>query len=70
MLDGRVPEALDWPPACRFEPRCPNRWIRCAQESPRVIDFGDGATVRCNLYDTDIADRPNASTSVTEEAPQ
>ncbi|MCL5102662.1 MAG: ABC transporter ATP-binding protein [Armatimonadetes bacterium] len=52
MLEGRVPEAADWPPACRFEPRCPHRWTRCAQEAPRVIDFGDGVTVRCNLYDT------------------
>jgi peptide/nickel transport system ATP-binding protein len=57
-LDGRVPEATNWPPACGFEPRCPYRWTRCASISPRNLDYGNGVTLRCNLYDTEVADRP------------
>lgn len=57
-LEGRVPEATDWPPACRFEPRCPYRWTRCGLVPPRNLDMGDGMTLRCNLYDTDVEDRP------------
>ncbi|MCL5103921.1 MAG: ABC transporter ATP-binding protein [Armatimonadetes bacterium] len=78
-LDGRVPEANDWPPACRFEPRCPYRWKRCACVEPRVIDASvacsrsndnEGTTVRCNLYDTEVEDRPDITTLTPGEVSQ
>ncbi|MHB9035462.1 MAG: ABC transporter ATP-binding protein [Armatimonadota bacterium] len=70
MLDGRVPEATHWPPACRFEPRCPYRWARCASTAPRTIDSGDGMALRCNLFDPDVEDRPCASKIETGEVSQ
>lgn len=54
VLEGRVPEAMNWPPACRFEPRCPHRWEKCAQSAPRKIPLDDGSTVRCHLFDPEV----------------
>jgi oligopeptide/dipeptide ABC transporter ATP-binding protein len=50
-LEGVVPEATNWPPACRFEPRCPRRWDTCAQVPPAVISTVPERSVRCHLYD-------------------
>ncbi|HZO88964.1 MAG TPA: ABC transporter ATP-binding protein [Chthonomonadaceae bacterium] len=58
-LQGTVPQATNWPPACRFEPRCPFRWQTCAQIAPRYLTTGPERAVRCHLYDPAIADRPN-----------
>ena len=33
-IAGEVPEATDWPPGCRFHPRCPEAVDRCRAESP------------------------------------
>ena len=30
VIPGRVPHPSRWPAGCRFEPRCPYRWDRCA----------------------------------------
>ena len=34
VIPGRVPHAAAWPEACRFQPRCPYAWARCATEAP------------------------------------
>jgi oligopeptide/dipeptide ABC transporter ATP-binding protein len=65
-LEGTVPEAEAWPPACRFEPRCPYRWATCATKPPRYLAV-DGRRVRCHLYDPQVADRP-AHGAAAEEA--
>ncbi len=62
-LEGTVPQATNWPPACRFEPRCPHHWSTCAAKQPLVISTADEHTVRCHLYDPAIEDRPTASIS-------
>src|SRR5258705_3081889 len=28
-IPGQVPAATDWPPGCRFHPRCPYAWDKC-----------------------------------------
>lgn len=67
-IEGRVPEASDWPEACRFEPRCPQGWERCGRVAPGSVQLEDGVRVRCNLYDAGVENRPTAST--VEEALQ
>jgi oligopeptide/dipeptide ABC transporter ATP-binding protein len=57
-LEGTVPLATDWPPACRFEPRCPYGWSTCATTAPRFLGTEADRAVRCHLYDPDVADRP------------
>jgi len=34
MIPGRVPHAADWPPGCRFHPRCPYARERCRNDAP------------------------------------
>ncbi len=37
VIRGTVPSPLDWPPACRFEPRCDYAFERCAREYPPLF---------------------------------
>jgi peptide/nickel transport system ATP-binding protein len=44
---GEVPNPLDPPPGCAFNPRCPYANDRCRVERPELITF-DGARVACH----------------------
>jgi oligopeptide/dipeptide ABC transporter ATP-binding protein len=57
-LEGVLPQATQWPAACRFEPRCPYRWESCRQMPPRMLEPTPGRAVRCHLYDPTIVERP------------
>jgi oligopeptide/dipeptide ABC transporter ATP-binding protein len=57
-LEGIVPQATKWPPACRFEPRCKYRFGPCATIPPKERPAGTDRPCRCHLYDPDIPDRP------------
>lgn len=70
IVQGRVPEPTDWPPACRFEPRCPYRWDTCASVAPRILESEEGMTVRCHLFDPDAEGRPEVPQFATGEGPQ
>jgi oligopeptide/dipeptide ABC transporter ATP-binding protein len=70
VIGGRVPEAVSWPPACRFEPRCPYRWTPCARITPREISFREGMTLRCHLLDPDIEGRLAVPITDVGEGPQ
>ncbi len=52
-IPGQVPAATRWPTGCRFHPRCPYAWDRCAAEEPPLLDAGTGEPashgVRCWL---------------------
>ncbi len=52
-IPGQVPAATGWPTGCRFHPRCPYAWDRCAAEEPPLLDAGTGEPashgVRCWL---------------------
>lgn len=65
-LEGRVPDATDWPPACRFEPRCPYRWNTCATLPPKYQPADAPHPVRCHLYDPET-DRPMIGTPPREQ---
>jgi len=36
-IRGMVPSPLDWPPGCRFAPRCDYAFDRCQSEDPRLL---------------------------------
>jgi peptide/nickel transport system ATP-binding protein/oligopeptide transport system ATP-binding protein len=38
VIRGTVPSPLDWPPGCRFEPRCDYAFARCVDEHPPLFD--------------------------------
>jgi peptide/nickel transport system ATP-binding protein len=48
-IPGHPPSLLDPPPGCRFAPRCPERFARCA-EDPEEIALGARHRVRCWLH--------------------
>jgi peptide/nickel transport system ATP-binding protein len=44
---GEVPNPLDPPPGCTFNPRCPHAKDKCRVERPELLPF-DGAMVACH----------------------
>ncbi|MBC8104764.1 MAG: ABC transporter ATP-binding protein [Cytophagales bacterium] len=57
-LEGIVPDAAAWPPACRFAPRCPYRWESCDTLRPKLFPPESDRPVRCHLYDPTIPGWP------------
>ncbi len=66
-LEGIVPAATNWPPACRFEPRCPYHWEACRTILPKFHPAGSDRPVRCHLYDPEIPGSPAAAPAPKEE---
>jgi oligopeptide/dipeptide ABC transporter ATP-binding protein len=51
-IAGQVPAATAWPSGCRFHPRCPYAWDKCAAEEPPLLEAGidhPSHTARCWL---------------------
>jgi oligopeptide/dipeptide ABC transporter ATP-binding protein len=49
-IPGQVPAATAWPTGCRFHPRCPYAWGKCAVEEPPLLDAESaGHSARCWL---------------------
>ena len=44
---GSPPLLTDPPEGCRFQERCPEAFSRCCEESPPLVDFGNGHKVAC-----------------------
>ena len=57
-IPGAVPTATQWPPGCRFHPRCSQRIDRCSAESPPDVTTGSEHVARC--WVAKPAERPNA----------
>jgi len=49
-IEGRIPDYVAPPPACRFEPRCPFRMPVCREVRPRLVQVAPGRRVACHLY--------------------
>jgi peptide/nickel transport system ATP-binding protein len=48
-LPGEVPDPARPPAGCRFHPRCPYAFDRCAAEEPPLLELADGRTAACWL---------------------
>ncbi len=46
-IGGQVCDAFDRPSGCAFHPRCPFATDRCSQETPALVDDGQGHMVAC-----------------------
>jgi oligopeptide/dipeptide ABC transporter ATP-binding protein len=51
VISGSVPNPLEFPPGCRFHPRCSSARDICRVEEPALMDAQDGHRVRCFIYD-------------------
>ena len=49
-ITGEVPSALNVPPGCRFNPRCPFVMTHCSQEEPELKEVSPGHYVACYLH--------------------
>jgi len=50
VIEGTVPDPLDLPEGCNFEPRCPKRLAICKSQEPPRTRFGDDHYAHCWLY--------------------
>jgi oligopeptide/dipeptide ABC transporter ATP-binding protein len=50
-LEGVVPDPSNWPPGCRFQPRCPERFEPCPRVHPLLAAVDRGQQARCLLYE-------------------
>src|SRR6266508_3406978 len=48
LLSGEVPSPTNPPPGCRFHPRCPLAFDRCAREVPQLRELAPGHTAACH----------------------
>jgi oligopeptide/dipeptide ABC transporter ATP-binding protein len=51
-MEGRIPDYIDPPPACRFAPRCPFRMNICDRQRPYLAEAESDRLVACHLYPT------------------
>ncbi|WP_088036718.1 ABC transporter ATP-binding protein [Evansella clarkii] len=50
-IPGNVPKPGSIKQGCRFAARCPEVFDRCTQESPELLNLGEGHGCRCFLYE-------------------
>lgn len=48
-IPGLAPSPLEWPPGCRFHPRCPFATEKCKKEQPILEEIEPGRLVACHL---------------------
>jgi len=49
-IEGRIPDYINPPPACRFAPRCPFRMEICDRQRPLLAEADPLRWVACHLY--------------------
>ncbi len=49
-ISGVVPSLFTLPEGCLFNERCTEKMAICEQVPPKILDLGNGHTVRCHLY--------------------
>ena len=49
-IPGIAPSPLNWPPGCRFHPRCPYANDACKSKIPELIEVEPNHLVACHLY--------------------
>ena len=55
IIPGMVPDAREFPPGCRFAPRCPLAEDRCRRQEPLLEEREDGHLAACWKIDADEA---------------
>jgi len=49
-IPGLAPSPLNWPPGCRFHPRCPFAMPICSKKEPPLREITPGRYVACYLF--------------------
>ena len=48
VIDGQVPNPANFPPGCRFHPRCPKCMSICREKAPHITEIIDGHSAACH----------------------
>nr|WP_297218000.1 oligopeptide/dipeptide ABC transporter ATP-binding protein [Thermoplasma sp.] len=59
-IKGSVPNLINPPSGCRFNPRCPFKMDICEREKPNLVDIGNGHKVACFLFENQNGTRKEA----------
>ncbi len=55
VLEGDIPSAVNPPPGCPFQTRCPRKVGKiCEEQAPPVRSFGDGHRLACHIDSSDL----------------
>jgi peptide/nickel transport system ATP-binding protein len=55
VLEGDIPSAVNPPPGCPFQTRCPRKLGKiCEQEAPPIRVFGKGHKIACHIAPDDL----------------
>lgn len=49
VIEGNIPDAVDPPPGCRFNPRCPHVAKLCLEAEPAVVELKTGHRTACHF---------------------
>jgi peptide/nickel transport system ATP-binding protein/oligopeptide transport system ATP-binding protein len=49
-IPGNVPRIGNFPPGCRFAPRCPMAKPECSEKIPELLEVEPGRFVRCPFW--------------------
>jgi len=50
VIEGTLPDPRNFPPGCRFAPRCPKVMDKCREKEPRMLQVEENHEARCYLY--------------------
>ena len=50
VIEGSLPDPKNFPPGCRFAPRCPRVMDRCLEKEPEMLQVEENHGARCYLY--------------------
>lgn len=50
FISGTIPNLMNLPQGCKFNPRCPNRMEICLERRPRMKEVRESHLVTCHLY--------------------
>ncbi len=51
VVSGMVPNPLEFPPGCRFHPRCKHVKAFCRTDEPQLVSISENHRVRCFMHD-------------------
>ena len=57
-IEGKPPALFDLPEGCRFAPRCPHAFERCAKAYPPDFEVETGHAAACWLHERDLTPQP------------
>jgi len=69
-IEGRIPDYVDPPPGCRFQPRCERAMARCQEIRPELVPIAPGHAVACHLYEADLAEETVESRGNWDMSPE